>query len=210
VVSLSFLTHLFPFLHPLLTFWFQLLLYSLHPDLSGNETIAKSLDAQRVQRGCQESHKQKMCFSILRRCLTIPLFTRKPYLSCCGKRGNEKDKQKIVFNRIGAGSISSWLLWHSFLALSTLSFGLWGEWIPPDRFWKQEVGKRFANEKAEMEGRGEKGEVVGEVYLRPVMISIKPKLTWQPARSHEICGCHCENKLERHNSEDPEPQKTDR
>jgi hypothetical protein len=37
-----------------------------------------------------------------------------------------------------------------------------------------------------MEAGGEKGGVVGEVYLRPVMISIKPKLTWQPARLRDL------------------------
>jgi hypothetical protein len=159
VVSLSFLTHLLPFLRSLLTFWFQLLLYSLHPDLSGNEIIAESLDAQRVQRGCQESHKQKMCFSILRRCLTIPLFTRKPYLSCCGKRGNENDKQKIVFNRIGAGSIFVWLFWHSFW-LYRRYLWFWGElgFFDHDRSRKRKEEKVFVNEELRWRLEERRGE----------------------------------------------------
>jgi hypothetical protein len=90
-----------------------------------------------------------------------------------------RKKQKIVFNRIGAGSISCGfcgILSGSWVAI----FSAFGESSSlPDRSREQEVEKRFANERTEGgEGRG----VVGEVYSGPVMKSYKPKLTWQPAR----------------------------
>jgi hypothetical protein len=126
VVSLFF-PHLFLSLPSTLSsFCFQLLPQLLHPDLSGNETITQSLDAQRVQRRCQRVTTRDVS-SILRRCLTIPLFTRKPYLSCCGKMGNEKETQKIVFNRIGAGSIFLWFFWHTlWLFFRSFGFGVSG------------------------------------------------------------------------------------
>ena len=58
---------------------------------------------------------QKDVFSILRRCLTIPTSTRALW-SFVGHRSNENENQKIVFNRIGAGSI----LLRLFVILSAL------------------------------------------------------------------------------------------
>jgi hypothetical protein len=114
--------------------------------------------------------------SILRRCLTIQSSLELLY-PVVGKRGNEKETQKIVFNRIGAGSVFVWLFWDLSTLLSRSL--IWECSSLRDRSREQEVGKRFVNERTEGgEGRG----VVGEVYSGPVMKSYKPKLTWQPAR----------------------------